>query len=155
MGSVLNWLTATLNIPILGQGDIGVTANGVGGVSVSLPSDSELLRRFADGVTSGGGITTGWIVIVVAVIVLALAVLALLGKLPLPGAIAAIVGGLVILGLAIYKITQISAFIDTDELKSAGVALTATYKPGIGLWITLVAGILTTAAGVLGLLRSK
>lgn len=35
------------------------------------------------------------------------------------------------------------------------MALTATYKPGIGLWITLVAGILTTAAGVLGLLRSK
>lgn len=153
LGAFLNWLTATLNIPILAQGDISVTANGVGGVGVTLPNDSSTLRQFADGVTSGGGITTGWIVIVLAVVVLVLAVLTLLGKLPLPGAIAAIVGGLIILGLAIYKISQISTFLDTDELKSSGVTLTATYKPGIGLWVTLVAGILVLASGVLALLR--
>ncbi|KYH45077.1 hypothetical protein [Branchiibius sp. NY16-3462-2] len=153
VGSLLNWFTATLNIPLLAQGDIGVTANGVGGVGVTLPNNSEVLRQFADNVTSEGGITTGWIVIVLAVVVLVLAVLTLLGKLPLPGAITAIVGGLIVLGLAIYKITQISTFLDTDELKSAGVALTATYKPGVGLWVTLVGGILMAAAGVLGLLR--
>lgn len=153
LGSFLNWLTATMNIPLLAQGDIGVTANGVGAVGVTLPNNSAILRQFADDVTSSGGITTGWIVIVLAVVVLVLAVLTILGKLPLPGAIVAVVGGLIILGLAIFKITQISHFIDTDELKNSGVSLTVSYQPGIGLWVTLVAGILMAAAGVLGLLR--
>lgn len=153
VGSVLNWFTATLNIPLLAKGDIGVTANGVGAVGVTLPNNSAILRQFADNVTSDGGITTGWIMIVVAVVVLALSALTLLGKLPLPGAIAAIAGGLIILGLAIYKITQISTFLDTNKLKDAGVELTATYTPGVGLWVALVAGILMAAAGVLGLLR--
>lgn len=147
IGAFLTWAKLTMTIPLLSNGAITMSANGIGGVKIGLPSDSAELREFADRASDSSGVTIGWIVVVVAVLVLVLAALRLLGKLSLPVAIAGIVGGLIVTGIAIYELVDISSSL--DEFKSAGVGLQASVDPGIGLWLCLVGGVLMLGTGVL------
>lgn len=109
-----------------------------------------------------GSLWEGWVIAVIGAVVIVLGVMRGLGKraLSVPAAAAGTVGGLVVLGLTIYRWSWIHDKVGEakDEMKaSGGMAdnISFHFGTGWGLWLTLVAGLLLLLAGVGGLVKRQ
>lgn len=104
----------------------------------------------------------GWLIAVIGAVVITLGVLRGLGKRPssIPSAVAGAAGGLVVVGLTVYRWSWIhdKAGEAKDDLKaSGGIAgnIDFHFGAGWGLWMTLVAGLFLLLAGVGGLVKRQ
>ncbi|HWC23132.1 MAG TPA: hypothetical protein VG502_12605 [Flexivirga sp.] len=128
-------------------------------------SDSDSSSTSATGISSDdedGSIWEGWVIAVIGAAVIVLGVLRGLGKraLSIPAAVAGAVGGLVVVGVTVYRWSWIhdKAGEANDELNASGGmagSIDFHFGSGWGLWLTLVAGVLLLLAGVGGLVKRQ
>ncbi|WP_265442896.1 hypothetical protein [Flexivirga meconopsidis] len=135
-----------------GAGACDEQANGNNGSSDSSSSPS------ATG-DEGGDLWEGWVVSLVALLVAGLGVVRGLGKrvAALPAAITAAVGGLVLIGLPVYRLIWIGDKSGdfADSMKSSGMpsGFDTSLTSGWGLWLVLIMGVAMLAAGIGGAVK--
>lgn len=100
----------------------------------------------------------GWITLIVGVIVAAFAVVRGLGKVPMVGAIGALLGGLIVAGVGLYDYFDLRG--DAGDLEdqvrssgSSGLNIEASLSAGFGLYLVILAGILMVVLGVVGAVK--
>ncbi|NNG38211.1 hypothetical protein HJ588_02845 [Flexivirga sp. ID2601S] len=109
----------------------------------------------------GDSLWEGWVVSLVALLVAGLGVIRGLGRrvAALPAAITAAVGGLVIIGLAVYRLIWIGNksgdFADAMKTSGMPTGFETSLTSGWGLWLVLVMGVAMLAAGVGGTVKRR